>query len=233
MSSYLTGTDVTAAINLKSILFPGGGPTVGGGLFWLIRRLRGRAPRVQKLSPNLFRLEVDGETYDVPMQLLQAYNELSVRRAIARFVERPLNREGINEVRFASAGVVVERIAKDEAYLFRAPELPEDVVIDDTRRAAYTIRDLSFDADGRWTLNDGANPIKATIEDQRFLAQIDNNEIRFAKNDVLVCSVHFVQRRTAKGLANEYTVKEVLQYIPAPTQLNMLSGQDDEQAEPA
>ena len=153
---------------------------------------------------------------------------MSIRRAIERFVSKPLNREGIDEVRFESGGVVVERVGKNEALIFRAPELPDDVIIDDTRRAAYTIRDLSFDEDGLWRLLDGPNPIKASIEDRDFLARVDSDDIRFAKHDVLLCLVHFVQRRTPKGtIVNEYTVVEVLEHRPAPRQLRFPDAIDE------
>lgn len=94
-------------------------------------------------------------------------------------------------------------------------------MIDDTRRAAFTIRDLSFDEEGFWRLFDGSNPVKVRIEDHRFLDQIENDEIRFGKHDVLVCMVHFVQRRTGRGLENEHTVIEVIEHIPAPRQLRL------------
>ena len=63
--------------------------------------------------------------------------------------------------------------------------------------------------------------MKVRIIDERFLSQIENDEIRFAKHDVLVCLVHFVQRRTGRGLENEHTVLEVIEHIPAPRQLRL------------
>lgn len=220
-TEFLSGTGVTAAINLKELLFGTG--MVGTGLIWLIRKLRGGTPdRVEKLSPGTFRLTLDGETYEIPTELFQAYKELSVRRAVERFVAKPLEKPGIGELRIDSGGRQLARIEKDEAEYFRAPELPDDVIIDDNRRAAFTIRDLSFDEDGLWRLNDGSNPIKASITDETFLARVEADEIRFAKHDVLVCMVHFVQKRTGKGgLVNEYTVTEVLEHIPAPRQLRL------------
>lgn len=216
-TAFLAGTEMTAAANLLSVLFGG---SIGGGLIWLVRKLKGRKPeRIERLSPGMFRLFIDDETYDVPVELLQAYQEVRVRRAIEGFVAKPLQKPGIDEVIFESGGRVIENVSKAEGPYYRAPDLDSDVVVDDVRRAAYTIRDLSFDEDGTWKLFDGANPIKVRLEDRQFLDQINNDDIRFAAHDVLVCAVHFVQRRTGKGLANEYTVLEVLEHIPAPRQL--------------
>jgi len=224
---YLAGTGISSALNLMNILFGGTGAGAVGGLIWLIRRLRGGKPeRIEKLSPGMFRLFIGDETYDVPVELLQAYQDLRIRRAVEGFVARPLQKPGISDFTVDSGRVRIAHVKSTEAPIYRAPEPDTDIVIDDERRAAYTIRDLSFDEDGSWRLFDGANPIKARIEDEQFIGQVDRDEIRFAKHDVLVCLVHFVQKRTGKGLENEYTVKEVIEYIPAPKQLRFPDTED-------
>ena len=136
------------------------------------------------------------------------------------FVTKPLRKPGINRVSLTN-GALSETIDESEAEYFVAPEPDIDTVIDDTRRAAFTIRDLSFDEDGFWRLYDGSNPVKVRIEDERFLARIEDDDIRFAKHDVLVCLIHFVQRRTGRGLENEHTVIEVIEHIAAPRQLRL------------
>lgn len=219
----LVGPGIVAANNLLQLLI--GGATVlggiGGGLIWLIRKLKGKAPdRIETLTPGVFRLFLGDETYEVPMELLQAYKDLRIRRAVEGFVGKPLRKLGVNEV-ILQCGSRIERIEKQEAEYFTAPEPDTDVVVDDTRRAAFTIRDLSFDEDGMWQLSDGSHPVSVRIEDQQFLDRIENDDIRFGKHDVLVCLVHFVQRRTARGLKNEHTVIEVIEHIPAPRQLRL------------
>jgi hypothetical protein len=228
-AELLGGPHVSGALNMFNILFGGTGLGVAGGLIWLIRKLKGGKPdKIEKLEPGLFRLSIDDETYDVPVELLDAYKELRVRRAVEGFVMKPLQRPGINEMIVDAGGREVARVTEEEAPMFKAPALDNDIVVDDHRRAAFTIEALDFDEDGMWKLSDGTNPIKAKIEDKRFLAMIDNDEIRFAKHDVLVCMVHFVQKRAAKGLANEYTVVEVLEHIAAPRQLRFPDPQPDD-----
>lgn len=217
-TEYLSGTEVSGALNLMQILFGGG--SLAGGLIWLIKKLKGKAPeKVEKLTPGMFRLTLDDETYDVPIELLDAYKDLRVRRAVEGFVSKPLQRPGIDEMIVDQGGVQLAHVTEEEAPMFKAPDPTDDVIVDDTRRAAFTIGSLDFDEDGMWKLLDGSSPIRARIDDKRFLLMIENDEIRFAKHDVLVCMVHFVQRRAAKGLSNEYTVIEVLEHIPAPRQL--------------
>lgn len=226
-TEFLAGTEVAAALNLKDIVF--GSVTGVGGLIWLIKKLRGKTPdRVEKLTPGMFRLFIGDETYDIPIELLQAYKELTVRKALERFITKPLQKSGISEMRVESGGKQLARVEKPEAEYFRAPEVESDVIIDDMRRSAFTIRDLSFDEDGMWRLNDGTNPIRASFEDADFLARVEGDEIRFAKHDVLVCMVHFIQKRGPKGgLVNEYTVTEVLEHIPAPRQLRLIEHESE------
>ncbi|MCG7349918.1 hypothetical protein [Sphingomonas sp. ACRSK] len=232
-TEYLAGTQVTSAINLLTVLFGGTGAGAVGGLLWLTRKLKGRKPeKIERLTPGMFRLSIDDQTYDVPVELLDAYKEVRVRRAVEGFVMRPLQRPGIDEMIVESHGFQIARVVEEEAPLFKAPTPDDDVVVDDERRAAFTIGSLDFDEDGMWKLFDGQSPIKAKIEDKRFLSMIDTDEIRFAKHDVLVCMVHFVQRRTMKGLTNEYTVVEVLEHIPAPRQLRFPDADLPEQPRP-
>lgn len=219
----LVGPGVVAANNLLQLLI--GGATVATGttvgLLKLIRWLKGRKPeRIEKLTPGLFRLFIDDQTIEIPIDLLRAYQDLRIRRAVERFVARPLHTPGISHV-LIEHNDFIERVDASEAEYFVAPDPDTDVVVDDTRRAAFNIRDLSFDEEGFWRLFDGSNPVKVRINDRRFLAQIENDDIRFAKHDVLVCLVHFVQRRTGRGLENEHTVIEVIEHIQAPRQLRL------------
>jgi len=223
LTPVLTGPGIVAANNLLQLMIGVGTVAVGttGGLIWLIRKLKGRTPeRVERLTPGVFRLFLDDQIYEVPVELLEAYQDLRIRKAVEGFVTKPLRKPGISEV-VLEDGTRSERVHETEADYFVAPEPASDIVVDDTRRAAFTIRDLSFDEDGCWRLFDGSNPVKVKIEDQRFLDRIENDDIRFAKHDVLVCMVHFVQKRTGRGLENEHTVIEVIEHIPAPRQLRL------------
>jgi hypothetical protein len=219
----LTGPGIVAANNLLQLLIGVGtvAGASGAGLILLIRQLKGRSPeRIERLTPGLFRLFIDDQTYEVPTELLQAYQDLRVRRALEGFVTKPLRKLGITHV-LIEDGQRSVRVDEAEAEYFAAPEPDVDIVVDDTRRAAFTIRDLSFDEEGFWRLFDGSNPVKVRIEDVEFLRRIEGDDIRFAKHDVLVCLVHFVQRRTGRGLENEHTVIEVIEHIPAPRQLRL------------
>lgn len=215
--ALLSGDLVTAALNLKELLIS------GTCLVWWIRTYRGRSPdRVEKLSGNMIRIFYDGESFDVPLALLRLYQDLAVRTALEKVVYRPLQNEGIDVVEFGDRLLPSQRVTEAESESFKAPEIPERVLVSDTREAAFSILSLAFKEDNKWRLHDGSSSVSATIEDEDFLRRVNHNQIRFAKGDVLICEVEFTQKQTAKGLVTENIVKHVKRHIPAPRQLDLL-----------
>jgi len=225
--ALLTGDMVTAALNLKELL-------IGGtGLIWWVKSRRGKSPdRVEKLSGNMVRVTYGDESFDVPLELLRMYQDLAVRTALERVVHRPLQSPGIDLVEFGDRKLPAQRVSEAESSFFKAPEVPEKVLVSDTREAAFSILSLAFKEDNKWRLHDGSSSVSAVIEDEEFLARVNRNQIRFAKGDVLVCEVEFTQRQTSKGLVTDNVVKKVKRHIPAPRQLDLLikDNRDDDPA---
>lgn len=218
--AILKGDEIAAALALKELLV--GGITGGWCLITLIKKLRGRSPeKIERLSGGMMRITVDGQTFDVPLQLLRLYQDLAVRTAVERVVEKPLEAEGVESVAFIEKGQETERVIKSDAPLFRAPVIEDKTLIDDTRRAAFSIVSLAFKEENKWRLHDGQNQINATIADEAFLARVDKNLVSFAKGDVLVCEVRFVQKQTSKGLTAEHIVERVLEHRPAARQIDL------------
>lgn len=223
--SLLTGDYVAAALNLKELLIG------GAGLIWWIKSRKGQSPdRLEKLSGNMIRVFYGGDSFDVPLQLLRLYQDLGVRHALEKVVHRPMQSVGIDLVEFGDRANPAQRVIKAEADAFRAPEIPEKTLVSDTREAAFSILSLAFKEDNKWRLHDGSNSVSATIEDEEFLRKVNQNVIRFAKGDVLVCEVEFTQKQGAKGLITENIVKKVKRHIPAPRQLEipLSPGPEDE-----
>jgi hypothetical protein len=178
--SLLVGEDVTAAINMTSLIFLGTG--AGGGLIYLTKRLRGKKPdRVEKISPDTVRLTIDGESMDVPFDLLRLYQDIAVRKAVEGVVHVPLKKDCIDTFKVLDGRKVEVEVKGTDAAYFVAPELEGTVVLDDTRRVAYSIVSLTFKEDNKWRLHDGNSQISATIADEDFKRKVDNSEISFSK----------------------------------------------------
>jgi hypothetical protein len=199
--ALFSGPEATAAGTLATLIF--GTPALHG-VVWLIKRLRGQKPdRVEKISDSTVRLTIGSETIEIPLMLLRLYQDLPVRVAAEKLVEQPLQSDGINSFEVRDRKQTIVEVSKRESAYFRRPEMPDELLIDDVRRSAYSIISLAFKEDNKWRLNDEQNAISATIEDEKFLDKVDRNQIAFAKGDILVCDVRVTQRRTESGLKTE------------------------------
>jgi len=229
--ALLKGDEIVAANTLIGLLV--GGASIAGGLIWLIKRLKGKTPeRVERLGPGMMRITAEGETFDVPLNLLRLYQDVQVRTAVERVVEKPLDREGINTVGFFENGKELSSVEKAHAASFRVPQIADTIIVDQVRRAAFSIISLAFKEDNKWRLHDGQNPISVTIADNDFLRKVDRNLISFSKGDILVCEVRTTQTHTAKGLETSNVVEKILEHRQAPRQLHLnIEGESNQDSE--
>lgn len=217
ISHFLSGDYITSIINLKELIC---GVLAGGsnGLFWLIKKFRGKNPsKITDLKNGLMRIEIGNEAFDIPLALLRMYQDLTIRRAVESVV-RPLHKDGINLFKIKDQNQVVETINKDEVDYFTVPEVPEEEIVSSESEAAYSIVSLTFKDDNKWRLSDGNNIINAIIRDDNFKQKVNENSISFSKGDILRCRIRTTQWRTISGLKTEHEVLEVKEYIPAAKQ---------------
>lgn len=216
--ALLAGDELAAAEKLRDWLL-----AAGAGLMALIWRLRGRKPeKIERLENNMLRITADGQTFDVPLQLLRLYQDIAVRAAVERVVATPLESEGITSVAFVANGRTELRIEENQVFAYLAPHIEDHVLVDDVRRGAFSIISLAFKESNKWRLHDGQNQISATIADEDFMRRVDQNQVRFSKGDVLLCDVRVVQKQTSKGLTTDHIVVKVIEHRPAPRQIDWL-----------
>ena len=209
------------AIGIKELLI--GGLGVGPGLFALIKFLRGRRPRITRVNEGLYTLTVDGETFEVPIDLLQQYQDVNVRNSVARIV-RPVGESGIDQVQIRENDQVVEEVTKEHLASFETPPIDE-LILNEIRTHAFSIVSLAFKNDNKWRLSDGSNTFSVSMKDDNFRSRVDNNEVAFSKSDVLVCDLRTIQWLTASGVKTEYEVVRVVEHRSI-RQLDFFDGLD-------
>ncbi len=222
LTKLFSNPEMSGATNLLAWILGGSSVTAGAGksLFWLIKKLRGAQPdHAEKLPDNIMQITFEGETLTVSLDVLRLYQDLPVRSAAQKVVEDPLRKDGIDTFKVIMHGQEVTKVSKDEATYFAAPTLPDETLVDDLRRSAFSIISLAFKEDNKWRLYDGNTQISATIEDHDFLVRVDTNQISFSKGDILICDVRIKQMRTRDGLRTEYVVEKVIEHRPAARQL--------------
>ena len=141
---FFAAEEMSGAANLLRLVLGVG--TIGATcIVWLTKTLRGRSPdKVEKLSDSMMRITFEGQSYDIPLELLRLYKDLAVRTAAQRLIEEPLRRDGIDLFEVRKGGVILQSVTKSEAVYFARPMLPDETLVDETRRSAFSIVALAF-----------------------------------------------------------------------------------------
>ena len=216
-SDVLTGDLFTSAANLTEIVV--GGPVVGLGLFSVLKRLRGKKPRITESSDQRILFEAENIRLQIPTEVARLYSDRPLRDQIEAVV-RPLLKEGIDSIVFRRGQEELESVQSNEANSFRSGDEGAAVTEYLIPSQRLQIASLNFSKAGKWKLSDGANVHWYAMEDQDFTKAIQQGE-RFGKDDILVCQVLMVQSLGDDGkLKLDYIVQQVLQHILPGTQIS-------------
>lgn len=214
VARLFVGENITAALNLKELLFG------DRGIIWLIKKLRGGNPTsIEYLANDRIRIVVNGESFEVPINLLRLYETIPVRDALEKLIGTPLREDGVDTFRVGD-DKHRETVTKEEARYF-SHTVAEEILVNVTIRAAFTIVALAFKGNNKWRLHDGNSVIHALILDETFLHRVNSSQIAFSKGDVLICDVKKTQTRGKDGLKTEYVVEKVVEHKPAIREFQM------------
>lgn len=224
IKGFLAGEDVTALVNLITLVGFGGGTTLG--LIQTLKWLKGRIPKAAvRLEDGNVRLEAVADTgevewIEVEAQVIALLQDLAVRRAAAGMLQ-PLAQAGIDRFEVREAGRVVTTVSKSEASYFEPAETASAALTEQHFRKAFSIVSLAFKDGNKWRLNDGNATINVAIADDDFIRRVEASEISFAKGDILICDIKLEQFRAGEGLRTEYTVEKVVDHQRAPRQMTI------------
>ena len=193
------------------------------GLVWLIKKLRGRKPdEIKKLPNGMFEISIGGQTFIIPLELLNLYQDVAVRKAVAEITNPLREKDGIDRLLIKNHNnQVIQEINATEATYFAMPDIEQEQITESETIEAFSIVSLAFNEKNKWRLFDGNNVVNVTISDTNFLNNIDKNLISFAKGDVLKCRLKKVQWREEHKLKADYEVLEVIEHKPAMQQLKL------------
>lgn len=221
VTTFFNSGEVSALLNFLEIV----GIVTGGsaGLIKTVKWLRSRS--VKRIINRAEGPDVDietegGEKIEVRREVPKLLKSISIREHLFGFI-KPLKKEGVDNIKFEpNEGKEGEIIDKNDADYFEVPDLEDEELVEETKKAAFTINSLSFKEDNKWRVSDGSNNYLVTISDEEFLDDVQNNRIAFAKDDVLVVKLKTRQLKTVNGLRTEHEVLEVLDYQSSTPQLN-------------
>jgi hypothetical protein len=215
------GKEMSAFANAGALLAALGfaGHKTRKGLVGVLKWLRGRIiSRIEATDDGARILTEDGDALEIELAVLTLLRDRTVREELVRTLA-PLEREGITIVAFGTDTEITETVDREAAAWFAPPAPQDELLLDDTRKMAFSIVSLAFKEDNKWRLHDGAATIHATIDDAEFLARVDQNLEVFAKGDVLLCMVRVRQWQTLGGARTEYVVERVMEHRQAARQI--------------
>lgn len=224
---YRNAKEILEAVGLVA----GTTATIGGGLFWLIKKLRGEPiPPGVTVQGDGNHVHVGDVNINIPPDVLRLYQSPEVLAAADRVIE-PLRRAGITafEARDPRSKAAVIAVHQEDTDAFRVarvralgPGLGEedDAVAPSRRDVVLEIIKPAFHRGHRWMLTDGAAKYGVEMRDEEFWQRVDRGEA-FAKGDRLTVSLWTRTRSVDGSLKAEYFVDHVLAHTPRPRQLSI------------
>lgn len=231
VQEFFVSDRATAAANASAILGLLGISASGGclGVLQAIKWIRGRRIQQIDLQHKSAVLRIDGEQLDIELAVLALLRDAAVRESIAATLA-PLQREGISTFAIGMGEDFAEIIAKEQTQWFIPPEIPDELLVDETRKMILSLISVSFKENAKWVLHDGNATIVAAITDKPFLHQINTGQIRFARGDLLVCEVRVHQWHVQGGARIDYEILRVLEHRMATRQVPLPEHWQDEES---
>lgn len=190
------------------------------GLLGALKWIRGRKITKVEVRQDFATIYIDEESLEVDARVVALLRDLDVRESLDKLLA-PLDREGIDKFASGTDETIDQTVTKNERAWFHSPSAEDVLILEDTRKMAFSIVSLAFKEDNKWRLYDGSATIHATISDHDFIRRVDQNIERFAKGDSLICMVDVRQWQTANGVRTDYDVTEVLEHRQASRQIHL------------
>jgi hypothetical protein len=194
----------------------GGGTIVFGGLFKLIKFLKGSPPARIEQGPGqtIIVYNINNQAITTNLVTLELTQDARIKAEAAKVV-KPLEKDGVDSFSIYSPGVDSgEPITKEDLPAFASdPSLPppEDtsVLILQLVHADVT------DSGNKWRFTDGNSKFYAIITDEEFLTRFHRREFTVGHNDALRVELVKRQRVTdLRKLKTDYEIRRVLNYYP-------------------
>ena len=193
----------------------------GGGVVGLQRKLRGRRPhRIEQIGDVSRVWITETESVEVEASVVRLWRSTVVRASLSKTLS-PLEREGISNFGIVRGEQVELIVEDDELASFAAFNNDSgEVVSDFVARKVLLVESVVFKDGNKWRVHDGQYPFFAALDDEEFLAKVNDGE-RFGKGDVLVVDVRQIQTIEAGTLKTEYRIVKVHEHR-APLQQTLL-----------
>lgn len=221
-TSLFNSNEANALCNAVEILALLGFSSASGyGVLGLLKWLKNRKIKsIVKLDTGDFQVEAeDGELRMSSNKEIKLFSFLSIRKSIEA-VFTPLDRAGIEKVSFIKDDVV-NSVTKDERNYLSAPIIDQELIDESEIEQSLQIVNVSFLSGGKWRFSDGNATFYAEITDKEFLDKVEQNEMAFAKDDLLKVRLKRKQFISEGSIKTDYVLIKVLDHRSALVQIKL------------
>ena len=152
----------------------------------------------------------NGNITQVSVGTLQLVYSEKASPAVGKFIREGLSREGVDGLEISSDKNIVAKATQAEGSFF-VPVRPQDVVTDVTIKMSLVVEAPVFKDGNKWRFHDGQSSIYVDIQDQEFLARVNQGEL-FGKGDVLVVNLRIVQMQSLNKISTDRIIVKVLDH---------------------
>jgi len=164
----------------------------------------------------------NGNVMQVNIESLQITLDVKAAQAAEVFVGEALSKPGVSQIEISSEGQHVTRATHEEARFFH-PIADETPVVEQIVQLGLLIETPSFKDGNKWVMWDGGSSLRFAMEDEAFVARIDNGEA-FRKGDILICDVRVTQTKVSGALKIQRAIVKVRDHKIAHEQTEMKLG---------
>lgn len=185
--------------------------------------LKGEAPKNITHGPdNSVKIEnQDGQIIYVNNSVINIISNAKAGKAAEQFIGKPLE-EGVSHLSIKSSTLKESTtIEKKYGTYFKAVDIKTPLITTDVQMGLQ-IESPTFVEGNKWKFFDGQSPWHADIQDEQFLARVNQGVERFGKGDTLIAIVRLSQTTSISGLKMERSVIKVIKHIEAPQQISLL-----------
>lgn len=191
------------------------------GAFDLWKHLKGSPPAaVAQSGQTVTVTNNSGQIIQVKTESLNLVFSEKAPEAVGHFVRDAIDQDGVESVEIKADRSPLVSVSQTEAAYF-VPVAKETPVSENTVRMALVLVAPVFQDNNKWRFNDGASSFAAAIEDEAFIARVNNGE-RFGKGDVLTVDMRVTQTRTAGRIDVQRVIHKVHEHQEAPQQRSLL-----------
>ena len=220
LTSLFSSDQASATVNLLAIVGFIGLPT-GYGLIQLLLRLRNRKiKKVIKEGDNKTIIEVEDEKIETSPKVIALFSNVKIRTNLQKIITEPLSKSGV-ETFTVKKDKESTTIKSEEKDYFKLSDIPDEPLKDEVREVYLKALSVIFIEGNKWRFSDGTNEFYATVKDEKFVKDVQENKISFTKDDTFLVKLREKQWVTDIGLKTEHEIEEVVGHRSAAKQIKL------------